>query len=224
MRKPATIFQVEMVAYEKLRRHHRDDYQSFKLVPAWRILFKNLDEAEKALPELIERFKNEHYLPLYWCKIVELPIATVLRDCSQNYSERLYDQNGKKVDERLFPTEDFMDYRHSTYIGRKPEEIRFQPGDVVEYRGGLCVVNGFMRPFKDGAEPYGDSSDDGYNVWIVDELADEIHRNDEGYVELDHAHPAAVDLLPPRFDIPKKVKQRIDNIKQFFSYDKKVQR
>lgn len=169
-----TIFQIEMAAYEKLRRRHRDDYQPFKLVSAWKVIYRTIEEAEAAVPNLIERFKEEFYLPLYWCKIVELPIGTLLRDSQENYSVRLYDQNGTKVDERLFPTEDFMNYHHSSYLGRKPEEIRFKPGDVVEYKGQICVIDKFMRLFVEGKKPFGDASDDGYIAWIVDELADNI--------------------------------------------------
>ena len=218
MKKRKTIFQIELAAYEKIRRHQRDDYQPFRIIPAWKILYATLEEAEMALPDLIERFKSEHYLPLYWCKIVELPVGVVIRDSHENFSERLYDHNGRKVDERLFPTEDYMDCWHSSYMGRKPEDIRYKPGDVVEYRGRLCVVDGFMRPYKEDKKPFGDASDDGYTVWIVDEPADDIQLDSDGSVNMNHTHPASVDILPPRFQLSDKVKRRIENIRQFFSY------
>lgn len=217
MKKRKTIFQIEMVAYEKIRRRSRNDYQPVRLIPTWRVLFPTLEEAEQALPDLIKRFKTKHYQPLYWCKIKELPIGDAIRNPHENLSERLYDQNGIKVDERPFPTADYIDCRQSAYNGRKPEEIRFKPGDIVEYRGRLCVIDRFMSPYKEDRKPFGDATDDGYTVWIIDELADDIQLNTDGTPHLNHTHPAAVDLLPPRFPLPNQIQRRIQNIRQFIS-------
>lgn len=138
---------------------------------------------------------------------------------NDNYSERVYDKNGVKLDERLFPTWAFMSCGESTYIGRKPEQIRFKPGDVAQYGDQLCVVDSFMRPFKEGEGPHGDSSDDGYNVWVVNDLADNIQVHEDGYPILWHAHPQAVGLFTPRYPIPAKIQCRINNIRKHIGYD-----
>lgn len=218
MKRPKTIFQLEMLSYSKCRRRHRDDYQPIEIRSGWTLTCLSLEEAETALPDLVKRFNEKYYFPLYCCHIREFPLGVIRNNSSDNYSDRLYDQNGVKLDERLFPTYQYMDgWSESTYLGRKPEEIRFNPGDVVDYGGDLCVVDSFMRPYKEGAKPFGDSSDDCYTVWYVDKNADNIEFDDDGYVLLGHDHPEAISLLPPRFPISERDRRRIENIRRFLS-------
>lgn len=218
MKRPKTIFQLEMLSYVKRRRRHRDDYQPIEIRSAWTLTYLSLEEAEAALPDLVKRFNAEYYDTLYCCHIREFPLGVVRNNSSDNYSDRLYDQNGVKLDERLFPTYEYMNaWGESTYLGRKPEEIRFKRGDVVDYGGELCVVHGFMRPYKEGANPFGDSSDDGYTVWYVDKNADKIEFDDDGCAMLGHWHPEAINLLPPRFPISERDQLRIENIRRFLA-------
>lgn len=216
MKRPKAIFQLEMLSYVKRRRRHRDDYQPIEIQPAWTVTFLSLEEAEAALPDMVRRFNAEYYLPLYCCHIRELPLGVKRYSSNDNYSDRLYDQNGIKLDERLFPTSEYMNaWGESIYLGRKPEAIRFKMGDVVDSGGELCVVDGFMRTYKEGAKPFGDSSDDGYTVWCVDECADNIGFDDDGCVMLGHDHPEAISLMPPRFPISERDQRRIENIRSF---------
>ena len=172
------------------------------------------------MPGLIKDFNEQGWNELHSCRIVELPLDEIMQSPNDNLSERVYDHKGVKLDERLFPSYAFMGCDESTYRGRKPEQIRFKPGDVAEIGDQLCVVDSFMRPYKEGEAPHGDSSDDGYNVWIVDELADNIKIDEDGYPELSHTHPQAVALFFPRYPISEKVQRRIDNLRKHFGYYK----
>ena len=171
--------------------------------------FKTMEEAECAIPEFIKRYGHEDVYCFYIC---ELPLGICIYTTDDTYSVRVYDHEGRKLDERLFPSCLFAPCRRSVYYGRKPEEIRFHPGDVVEYRGRLHVIHSFMRPYEEGAEPRGDSTDDGYTAWVVDELADNITYDKAGSINLAHCHPSALDVFSPRFPITPTMQRRIDNI------------
>lgn len=215
-----TIFKTELIAMERKRRKCKDDYPRFDLTTEWSALYPSLQQAEATLPNLIKDFKEQGWYELHSCRITEIPLDKLLVSDSDNYSERVYDENGVKLDERLFPTENFMSCDESTYKGRKPEEIRFAPGDVAQWGNELCVVVGFMHPYAESRKPYGDASDDGYTVWIADEHADEIKLDNDGYPEISHGHPQAVSLFPPRFPISDKMKRRIDNLRKCINHDK----
>ncbi len=217
--KQKSIFKLSLIGIQRKRRKHKDDYPRFELSEEWQVYYSTLHQAEEAIPGLIKDFNEQGWNELHSCRIEELPLGEILSSPNDNLSERVYDHNGVKLDERLFPTYAFMSCDESTYLGRKPEQIRFKPGDVAEFGDQLCVVDSFMRPYKESEASHGDSSDDGYNVWIVDELADNIRVDEDGYPELSHAHPQATTLFSSRYPISEKIQRRIDNIRKYFGYD-----
>ncbi|MCM1139199.1 MAG: hypothetical protein NC248_12115 [Bacteroides sp.] len=215
---PKTIFKLSLIGIHRKRRKSKDDYPRFNLEVDWWAFYSTLKQAEDAMPSAIKEFKEQGWYDLHSCRIEELPLGEILTSPCDNYSERIYDSEGVKLDERLFPSYAFMNCFNSTYRGRKPEEIRFKPGDVVEYGDQLCVVDGFMRPYREGEVPHGDSSDDGYLVWMVDESADNITLDEDGFPELAHSHPQATALFTPRYPISEKSQRRINNIRKHFNY------
>lgn len=214
-----TIFRLSLISIHPIRKRCKDDYPRFHLSHDHIAFYPSLKQAEEAMPTLIKEFKAQVWNELHSCRIEELPIGVIMNSTGDNYSEWVYDENGAKLDERLFPTYPFMSYNKSVYRGRKSEQLRFKPGDVAQYGDQLCVVDNFMRPFKDGEQPYGDSTDDGYTVWVVNELADNITLDKDSYPNLSHAHPQSLELFPPRYPISEKIQRRINNIRQHFGYD-----
>lgn len=77
-------------------------------------------------------------------RITEYELDTEVWKCSSTQSVRTYTANGKPNDESLL---DYQCERH--FRGRPPEQIRFQPGDIVEvideWQAELCVV-GHAQP------------------------------------------------------------------------------
>ena len=55
-------------------------------------------------------------------------------------SEYVYDANGALLDKREYEDSDGFGYLH----GRKPEEIRFQPGEICEFLSGDDVLLGII--------------------------------------------------------------------------------
>ena len=77
-------------------------------------------------------------------RITEYELDTEVWKCSSTQSVRTYTADGKPNDESLL---DYQCERH--FKGRPPEQIRFQPGDIVEvideWGAELCVV-GHAQP------------------------------------------------------------------------------
>lgn len=77
-------------------------------------------------------------------RITEYELDTEVWKCSSTQSVRTYTADGKPNDESLL---DYQCERH--FKGRTPEQIRFQPGDIVEvideWGAELCVV-GHAQP------------------------------------------------------------------------------
>lgn len=224
-RKQKTFFVLIVKAYTKLRRRRRDDYPSLKISVASRQYFMTLAEAEAAIPQAIDDFDDwSKYRSIYCLTIIEQPFGVQLISDDENYSARVYDANGRKLDERLFKTFPFVEYwpalhgepAQGEYYGRPPEKVRFKIGDVLEYRGELGVVGALPPAPRDN--PCGDDTDDCYLVWTVDEDADKpITLNSKGYVELGHDHPNCLDTFEPRFEMSEKILNRIKNIRDFIN-------
>lgn len=62
-----------------------------------------------------------------------------------------------------------------------------------------------------------DETDDGYIALRVDENADEIRYDKDGYVILDDQNPQCTDIFPPHFPISPKMRRRIENIRKFIA-------
>ena len=77
-------------------------------------------------------------------RITEYELDSEVWKCSSTQSVRTYTAEGKPNDESLL---DYQCERH--FKGRPPEQIRFQPGDIVEvitgWQAELCVI-GHTQP------------------------------------------------------------------------------
>jgi len=105
-------------------------------------------------------------------------------------------------------------HRMGIFPGRRPEEMRFKQGDLVEYAGfnnrvvlGIVVstprtVEFARKRAKEVGYFHQDCSDDVYNILTDFPLTKE---------EMEHGHPHvhcdSIDLFPPRFPVPKRIKE-----------------
>lgn len=197
-----TLFVLEAITFEKKRRKHRDDYQAFATERRFTSFYERLEDAESGLAQIIssEEYK---YLNFYCFYIREIPFKyPCYRYKDASYSVRLYGASGKKLDERLYPSYFFGKY----FNGRNKEKLRFQVGDVVEYREELWIVVSVPREYCDRML---DNSDDGY---CVIHLEQDFESKDGAY----HTHPECIEVMPPRFPISGKVRQQIERVKEWF--------
>lgn len=213
------IFVLILETYTKLRRKYRDDYPRLSVEETEYVYCRSLTEAEAALPDMLKR--NRDY-DIYCLRIVEIPFGIPISDLGRNYSERVYDVNGKKIEERLFRTYPFAkcDEESSEYYGRPPEKLRFRKGDILESRNGIGVVCGLPLPPRE--IPWGDDSDDSYTVWCLNEYADNpVEEITDGpdnrytYPNLCHDHVWTTEAFSPRFPFSPKIQRRIDNIHNY---------
>lgn len=211
-----SVFELSLWTYDKQRRRHKDDYQRFTLSKGHTAYFETVKDAEKAIPSWIEDAEECLGLRNIYCfKIIEKPHVIQITSRHENLSERIYDQYGQKLDERLYPTVGLTSDGESDYHGRPDDQIRYKPGDVVEFAEDLFVIECFMTPLSKKRWTSVDETDDGYIALRVDEDADEIRYDKDGYVILDDQNPQCTDIFPPHFPFSPKVQKRIDNLRQF---------
>lgn len=198
----------------------KKEYQRYKLKLISEGAYPSLAEAEAAMTGYI----GKHGWNVYCCYIAEVPMGvTVYNFLERNYSLRLYDGKGVKLDERLFKSRPFANcLTTSEYYGRKPEECRFKPGDVVEFmknpeKSCLGVVERIILEYEEGAEPIGDESDDGYVVREVDKHSDNIEFDEYGEPCISDHYVSCMEVFKPHFPIPKIVRKRIENIRRMIS-------
>lgn len=211
-----SIFELTLWIYEKKRKRHKDDYQPFSLEKSQVGFFKTAECAEAVIPDWINQAKANRWTENIYCfRLNEYPLGQALFPEKDNLSERIYDQNGNKLDERIYPTVSLTPDWNSVYHGRPVAKIRYKPGDVVEFAGDLFVIECFMTPLAKKTWTSVDETDDGYIALRVDECADEIRFDENGYVILDDQNPQCTDIFPPRFPISPKIQRRIENIRHF---------
>lgn len=87
----------------------------------------------------------------------------------------------------------------------------------MEFAGDLFVIECFMAPLSRKVWSMVDETDDGYIALRVDECADEIRFDENGYVILDDQNPQCTDIFPPHFSFSTKIQRRIENIRRFLA-------
>lgn len=194
------LFVLEAVAFTKKRRRHKDDYQPFTTHVSFVSFYHGFKEAEAG----IRKLRNEYSTWDFYCfYIYQVPFESFSSPyCLDSYATWLYDPSGSKIDERPYPSYKFGNY----FNGRPKEKLRFQKGDVVEYRGELCVVISVPKEYYDRML---DDSDDCYCVLYLEQDF-ESH-------ELYHSHPECIAVMPPRFPISRKVQKQITRVKEWYA-------
>ena len=158
-----SIFELTLWTYEKQKRMHKDDYQRFSLSIGQTAYFRTVEDAERTIPVWIEEAEGNYWLRDRYCfRIIEHPIGLKITSRHENLSEKIYDQDGRKLDERLYPSVGLTVNWESEYHGRPDNRIRYKPGDVVEFAGDLFVIECFMTPLSKKRWTSVDETDVGY--------------------------------------------------------------
>ena len=158
---------IEVDSFFKVMQYHYTRHNKLKLrYPTFRvygsdeIYFKNLEEVEKYMQDRGDFYNSvrkmhpvdDSYIDLYAFVVIEIPFGEEVNvDVLDQYlSFRIYLPDGTlwgKNDYGHFMSKhaigDEYNYwgRRNLFWGRKPEEIKFKPGDVVEILG--CPGNDF---------------------------------------------------------------------------------
>ena len=122
----------------------------------------------------------------------------------QCLSERIYDSDGNRIDERTFST---RSEDEEVFHGRSPEQIRFREGDIVEAmqhgKVRLGIVVGLPPSVEKAAEenkfsPFFelDASDDTYTV-----LFDSSYKS--------HSHVDALCVFKPQYRVHPGIERRL---------------
>ena len=133
---------------------HRLRYPTFRVSGSNEIYFKTLDEVENYMQERGDFYNSvrkmhpvdDNYIDLYAYVVIEIPLKEEINvDVLDQYlSFRTYLPDGTlwgKNDYGHFMLRhaigDEYNYwgRRNLFLGRKPEEIKFKPGDIVEILG-----------------------------------------------------------------------------------------
>ena len=129
-------------------------YPTFPVEAARSTYFTTREEAEERL-----RYLTRYDCYAYCWVLSELPLGVNHLSC-ESFSERVYLPDGQLWGERPYADMQFCDipprfgeiefdiniYGRNYFAGRKPEEIRFQPGDIIEvfcYTGNYYWGNGY---------------------------------------------------------------------------------
>jgi len=190
------VFEITMTLVRK--RSDRPPYPNYPTSDVQIGIASSLINAENLILRIIERqeWKNIHHL-----SVREVPIDC-LNDGYGFVSMHLYDYVGKKIDEASYST---MNYEACVFEGRKPDEIRFVPGDIVEVQGDNEIHLAYVVDVPVSSEhikkiPLGDRYyDDTDDTYIV--MTDADPENHE------HIHSLA--LFKPRFKIPNRLEKRL---------------
>ena len=200
MKREKCLFVLEAVTYTTKRRQRKDDYQPFTTDVSFISFYNKKEEAEVGIRKLLNEYDRWNFYCFY---IYQVPFGFLSHlYCLDSYAVWLYDQTGNKIDERPYPSYQFGDY----FNGRPKEKLRFHIGDVVEYRGELCIVISVPEEHYDRML---DDSDDSYCVLFLDQDFDSC--------EFYHSHPGCIEVMPPRFPISQKVQDQINRVKEWYA-------
>ena len=148
-----SIFKV-MLYWHRCHSKRKLRYPSFRVSSSNEIYFKTMEEVEEYMQNSVHKMHpvDDDYIDLYAYVVIEIPLREEVNVdvLDQNLSFRTYLPDGTlwgKNDYGNFMSkravgEDFNYWgRRNQFWGRKPEEIRFKPGDIVEVLG--CPGNDY---------------------------------------------------------------------------------
>lgn len=228
-----TIFEVIEYDVKDLPGRKRNHYPKFN-VRHYRVgICHTLPEAETLMHKAIERAKGYND-EIYCFHIKEFPMGELMGFIWENYGEswRLYDGQGQFLDKTYCSALE-CDHRtiYGRYRGRHEDSFRFKEGDIVEVLDGdevrLAVATGSGRSIEwhwkmwqriKRKEDLLYNSD--YKREMTDYEVEEAYFPDASddqipvidgpsYATHDHVH--TLNIMPLRYLLSKKLRQRYDN-------------
>jgi hypothetical protein len=205
-------------------------YPAFKVREYHLGFYTSLAKSELAMTRDIKNRETEED-PIYCYHINEY-----LTDCchgryrgDSKYSRRSYLPDGSLMDANLTPELDSTGEDKAVFSGRTPERIRFRKGDFVEILYGNYVELGIVYNTPPSAEHRKrkmycelDYGDDSYLILSLSrgdyaELSrEDFHPDEEFWTQFDsHSHPLCIDVFPPRFPIPEKLRELLIKMNQY---------
>ncbi len=142
-----SFFILEKVLIDPLWDKRGEHYPNYTVGNEFKFYCKSLDEAEKLMMEDIEynqTMGNKGFDNRIFCfYIKEFPLGEVVyRDLDCCISWRSYDLNGKLIDCSVCGGNGNISGLFSIYRGRSESQIRFRPGDIVEYKWEDQIILG----------------------------------------------------------------------------------
>lgn len=135
----SSIYIVSEILFAGARHWSRGREPRFRTESGRISYFPSFDNAEKAI-QAKSSIKSEGNMSVYRYFLREVSIGDALYD-GEYKREWVYDAEGILLDHSLCSTchSDFHTMEYS-FFGRKPEQIRFSPGDIVEWYDGDSSV------------------------------------------------------------------------------------
>lgn len=176
-------------------------YPSYKVTERKIATATTVESAERLIRDHVILCCEYYYMmpSIHSFRVEERPLDTLTNGC---YSIRIYDKEGVKIDETMCSS--IIDDKQS-YPGRTPEQIRFKPGDIVEFLYKDEINLGFvvscpptveltMRIKAKGFDM--DDTDDAYTIMTTSDYAS-------------HRHIYSVFVFKPQFKIQHAVENRL---------------
>lgn len=233
-----TFFEVIKIEIAPLKDGKRCHYPSFKVYRHLSGVTHILEEAEALMMRIIEESK-EYSSDIYCFHIKEFPLGKIIGDAfyGSGMSWRLYDANGKFMDKTYCSVlQADWDTEYGRFRGRPAETRRFKAGDIVEIldgdkvrlavatcNGALALEDCWNRWFgcsreelqAEGWRGIGQGMSDeefadfkmSHSIW--DASDDQIPVIDGPGYEY-HEHIQTLDIMPLRFKLSKKFRQRYE--------------
>ncbi len=142
-----TIFVLSSKRIDELPERCRQHYPEYDLLPAYEMAYcHTLEAAEAIMKEDVALHDGQEDFEVFCYEIRERGVNRKLYACTV-VSHRIYDGRGCLLDETRCASGDTTpeDYIYSLYRGRTEEQMRFKPGDIVEFvaHGGKVAL-GFV--------------------------------------------------------------------------------
>lgn len=237
-----TFFEVIKIEVAPLKDGKRCHYPSFKVHRHLSGVTHTLEEAEALMLKIIDKAK-EYNDDIYCFHIKEYPFGEIVGDafggCGMSW--QLYDANGKFMDRTYCSAiQADWDTEYGRFRGRPVETRRFKAGDIVEVldrdevklavatsSGTLSIEECWERWFGCSKEELQAEEWRGMGRGMSDEEFEDFKINhsiwdasDDQIPVIDgpgyeyHEHIQTLDIMPLRFKLSKKLRQRYERYYQ----------
>lgn len=193
-----SVFDIVVLRDTTYKRPH---YPSYKVTERKIASATTVESAERLIRDHVIICSQYYYMmpSIHSFRVEERPLDTLTKGC---YSVRIYDKEGVKLDETLCSS--IIEDKQS-YPGRTPEQIRFKPGDIVEFLYKDEINLGFvvscpptveltMRVKAKGFDM--DDTDDAYTILTTSDYSS-------------HRHIYSMFVFKPQFKIHPAVENRL---------------
>lgn len=208
-----SVFEASAYFVNGSRKNRRQYSLRYKVYLRERAFFHSYYEAEKWIRNNYVKCSEPHHNNIFCFYVTELPYKQIIgRDSF--VSCRLYDSEGRLID-RSSCMGSCIAGTTDSFLGRKPEDIRFRRGDIVEFlehndEVELGVVVGLPRTIDECWEivKHCRKSQRGIKHYPLDE-SDDCYIVQTGPNYMNHRHISSLKIFTPHYPIPPNVRKQI---------------